>query len=220
MNAVGKNLKQLRQREKLTQDALAERLHVTRQAVSSWETGKTQPDIETLTALAEALHADIRELIYGPEQMETYQRGQRKYAAWAAICVAVLFIFCVLEAVLKPFVQKICWETYNLIPWIWYALTVPAVAALAAGGLLMSGTALVVDLRLPSMRLRMMALILGAVAIGYYLIFVIYCFGHRLIFLANIPGFLDWIKNMNYYTLMRYSPWFFTGCLLFLGLNK
>ena len=52
MNAVGKNLKQLRQREKLTQDALAERLHVTRQAVSSWETGKTQPDIETLTTLA------------------------------------------------------------------------------------------------------------------------------------------------------------------------
>ena len=43
MNAVGKNLKQLRQREKLTQDALAERLHVTRQAVSSWETGKPQP---------------------------------------------------------------------------------------------------------------------------------------------------------------------------------
>ena len=39
MNAVGKNLKQLRQREKLTQDALAERLHVTRQAVSPWETG-------------------------------------------------------------------------------------------------------------------------------------------------------------------------------------
>lgn len=60
MNAVGKNLKQLRQREKLTQDALAERLHVTRQAVSSWETGKTQPDIETLTTLAEALNADVR----------------------------------------------------------------------------------------------------------------------------------------------------------------
>ena len=66
----------------------------------------------------------------------------------------------------------------------------------------------------------MMALIFGAVAIGYYLVFVIYCFGHRLTFLANIPGFLDWIKNMNYDTLVRYSPWFLTGCLLFLGLNK
>ena len=200
MNAVGKNLKQLRQREKLTQDALAERLHVTRQAVSSWETGKTQPDIETLTTLAEALNADVRELIYGPGREESYRRGQRKYAALAAICVAVLFIFCVLETVLRPFV--------------------PSAAALAAGGLLMSGTALVVDLRLPSKRLRMMALIFGAVAIGYYLIFVIYCFGHRFIFLANIPGFVDWIKNMNYYTLMRYSPWFLTGCLVFLGLNK
>ncbi|MBE5710756.1 MAG: XRE family transcriptional regulator [Oscillibacter sp.] len=198
MNAVGKNLKQLRQREKLTQDALAERLHVTRQAVSSWETGKTQPDIETLTALAEALHADVRELIYGPGREESYRRGQRKYAALAAICVAVLFIFCVLETVLRPFVQQICWETYDLMPWVWYALTVPSAAALAAGGLLMSGTALVVDLRLPSKRLRMMALIFGAVAIGYYLIFVIYCFGHRFIFLANIPGFVDWIKNMNY----------------------
>ena len=161
MNAVGKNLKQLRQREKLTQDALAERLHVTRQAVSSWETGKTQPDIETLTTLAEALNADVRELIYGPGREESYRRGQRKYAALAAICVAVLFIFCVLETVLRPFVQQICWET-----------------------------------------------------------FVIYCFGHRFIFLANIPGFVDWIKNMNYYTLMRYSPWFLTGCLVFLGLNK
>lgn len=80
MNAVGKNLKQLRQREKLTQDALAERLHVTRQAVSSWETGKTQPDIETLTALAEALHADVRELIYGPGRIE------RPYADRAALC--------------------------------------------------------------------------------------------------------------------------------------
>ena len=111
MNAVGKNLKRLRQREKLTQDALAEQLHVTRQAVSSWETGKTQPDVETLTALAEVLHTDIRELIYGPEQVRTYRRSQRKYVIWIAACVAVLFICCVLEAVLKPFVQQIGWET-------------------------------------------------------------------------------------------------------------
>ena len=42
MNAVGKNLEQLRQRAELTQDALAERLHETRQAGSSWETGVSQ----------------------------------------------------------------------------------------------------------------------------------------------------------------------------------
>ena len=93
MNAVGKNLKQLRQREKLTQDALAERLHVTRQAVSSWETGKTQPDIETLTTLAEALNADVRELIYGPGRSERpYRRGFSggMQLSGTAICVLVL----------------------------------------------------------------------------------------------------------------------------------
>ena len=99
MNAVGKNLKQLRQREKLTQDALAERLHVTRQAVSSWETGKTQPDIETLTTLAEALNADVRELIYGPGRIERpYARFQLRYIICTVICALILlasgFISC------------------------------------------------------------------------------------------------------------------------------
>ena len=103
MNAVGKNLKQLRQQEKLTQDALAERLHVTRQAVSSWETGKTQPDIETLTALAEALHADVRELIYGPGRIERpYARFQRRYIICTAVCVLVFLAWIVMELTLEP----------------------------------------------------------------------------------------------------------------------
>ncbi len=36
---VGKNIKKFREEKKLTQDALAEKLFVTRQAVSSWECG-------------------------------------------------------------------------------------------------------------------------------------------------------------------------------------
>ena len=39
MNDVGKNIRRYREQQGLTQDALAERLHVTRQAVSNWETG-------------------------------------------------------------------------------------------------------------------------------------------------------------------------------------
>lgn len=41
MNDIGKNIKKLRQRNKLTQEELAETLRVTRQAVSNWETGKS-----------------------------------------------------------------------------------------------------------------------------------------------------------------------------------
>ena len=107
MNVVGRNLKQLRQRAALTQDALAERLHVTRQAVSSWETGKTQPDIETLTALAEALNADVRELIYGPEQATLpYARFQRRYIVCAAVCILVFLVWIALELTLVPYLVE------------------------------------------------------------------------------------------------------------------
>ena len=45
-------LKQLRLDAKLTQDELAERVFVTRQAVSRWETGETQPNTDTLKLLS------------------------------------------------------------------------------------------------------------------------------------------------------------------------
>ena len=115
MNAVGKNLRRLRQRENLTQDALAEQLHVTRQAVSSWETGKTQPDIETLTALAEALHADIRELIYGPEQA-AYARFQKRYIACTAACVLALLAWSIMEWTLDPYLMRLRSALYFFRP--------------------------------------------------------------------------------------------------------
>lgn len=62
---VGKNIKKFREQKGLTQDALAEKLNVTRQALSNWERGKTQPDIETLQKISEILEVSVEELIYG-----------------------------------------------------------------------------------------------------------------------------------------------------------
>lgn len=39
MSNIGKNINKYRREKEMTQDQLAERLHVTRQAVSNWETG-------------------------------------------------------------------------------------------------------------------------------------------------------------------------------------
>lgn len=67
MNEVKKTIKQLRKDKGINQEQLAEQLHVTRQAVSNWETGKTQPDIETLTGIAEFFGVSLEYLIYGRE---------------------------------------------------------------------------------------------------------------------------------------------------------
>ena len=47
----GEKLQSLRQRAGMSQDALAEQLHVSRQAVSRWETDAAMPDISLLPPL-------------------------------------------------------------------------------------------------------------------------------------------------------------------------
>lgn len=49
---IGTKIKELRKEKKITQEALAEYLHVSSQAVSKWETGASSPDIDTLPKLA------------------------------------------------------------------------------------------------------------------------------------------------------------------------
>lgn len=70
MENLGKNIRLLQVQRKMSQDQLAEALHVTRQTVSNYETGHSRPDVEMLTALAEALRVDVKELLYGPARQE------------------------------------------------------------------------------------------------------------------------------------------------------
>ena len=67
MSKVHSDIRLLRTEMGVSQEQLAEQLHVTRQAVSNWETGKTQPDIETLTRIAEYFGVSVERLIYGKE---------------------------------------------------------------------------------------------------------------------------------------------------------
>jgi len=62
-------LKSLREKNGLTQEALAERLMVTRQAVSRWENGETQPNTETLKLLSKEFGVSINTLLGSPRQL-------------------------------------------------------------------------------------------------------------------------------------------------------
>ncbi len=68
MAKVSKNIKKLRTDRGLTQDALAEKICVTRQTISSWENSRTLPDIEMLEHLAEVFEVGVEELIYGEKK--------------------------------------------------------------------------------------------------------------------------------------------------------
>ena len=66
---TGTILKSLRESRHLTQEELAERLMVTRQAVSRWETGGTQPNTETLKLLSKEFGVSINTLLGSPRQL-------------------------------------------------------------------------------------------------------------------------------------------------------
>lgn len=62
-------LKALREKNRLTQDQLAARVLVTRQAVSRWENGETQPNTDTLKLLSREFDVSINTLLGSPRQL-------------------------------------------------------------------------------------------------------------------------------------------------------
>ena len=62
-------LKNIRIKNNLTQDEMAEKLSVTRQAVSRWETGDSTPNIETLKQISIAFDISINTLLGSPRQL-------------------------------------------------------------------------------------------------------------------------------------------------------
>lgn len=68
---IGAKIRELRKRDGRTQDALAEALGVTAQAVSRWESGGSYPDMEMIPAIANYFHISIDELFgYHDEREE------------------------------------------------------------------------------------------------------------------------------------------------------
>ncbi|SHI38368.1 helix-turn-helix domain-containing protein [Pseudobutyrivibrio xylanivorans] len=62
---TGAVIKELREKNKITQSQLAETLGVSDKAISKWETGKGYPDITLLEPIAEVFRISVTELISG-----------------------------------------------------------------------------------------------------------------------------------------------------------
>ncbi len=60
---------ELRTKKGLSQDELAAKVFVTRQAVSRWETGETVPNVDTLKALSDLFGVSINTLLGSPRQL-------------------------------------------------------------------------------------------------------------------------------------------------------
>lgn len=60
---IGKRIQEIRTQRGMTQEALAERINISKSSISEWEACKRVPRMETLRKIADALGVDVWEII-------------------------------------------------------------------------------------------------------------------------------------------------------------
>ena len=88
---ISQVLKDIRQQHQLTQEALAERLNVSRSAIARWESGKGIPDIGNLIAISREFDLSLDQLIKEDERLEKKVIEDSKAKKWHYLVIFYLF---------------------------------------------------------------------------------------------------------------------------------
>ena len=89
---ISQNLKDLRRLSGMTQEQVARQVGLTRQAISSYESGRTQPDLDILARLAEVYGAEITDVLYGAGPRQRALRFWRRAPFILAAAVLALVL--------------------------------------------------------------------------------------------------------------------------------
>lgn len=101
------NLKYLRKKEGLTQEELAEKLNVSRQSVTKWESGQALPDIEKVKEIAYFFSTSVDTLV-GEIESKTENKIKKKisdigYFIFAYVILAIMIVISIYSSVSTMF---------------------------------------------------------------------------------------------------------------------
>ena len=132
---IGARIRAYRAEAGMSQDDLAARVYVSRQTISSWENGKTYPDVQSLLLLSEIFDATVDSLIKGDvdTMTETIDRDVRIMKRLGYVMLGFTLLM----------VAALIWLSVQLIVWNWtFEQTVPtALLALVLWGIVMFAAA-------------------------------------------------------------------------------
>ena len=107
---LGSVLVEYRKQAGLSQEALAEKLYVSRQTISNWETGKTYPDVQSLVLLATIYHTTVDVLIHD-DVGEIQRRGMQQRTRWLMIgvlgCIVATYLAFLSQRWLSPVISAL-----------------------------------------------------------------------------------------------------------------
>lgn len=96
--SLGENLQFLRKRDNITQEQLAEKLDVSRQSVSKWESDTTYPEMDKLIQLCQMFHCSMDDLVQGyikdihVEEKTEYDRHMNQFSKVMALAVGGILL--------------------------------------------------------------------------------------------------------------------------------
>ena len=135
--SLAENLQYLRAREGVTQEQLAERLDVSRQSISKWESSASYPEMDTILKLCDMFNVDMDTLLRGSveqtfsEDTAGYDRFMtscaRRIASGVAAIIVGVAVFCLASLTGEGRVGMLCMAAFFLI------LTAAVVVFIASG---------------------------------------------------------------------------------------
>lgn len=111
---IGSKIKTLRLSKSMTQEQLAKALHVSAQAVSKWENGKSYPDIHSLLLLSALFDVSLDQLIKG--DLETMKQEVNAADVKAMNRDAIIYTVLLAATIILPVPLLKWFGLYGLIP--------------------------------------------------------------------------------------------------------
>lgn len=93
-------LKKLRADSDISQEELAEKVHVSRVAVSKWETGRGYPNIDSLQLIAKVFNTTIDDLLSSSEFIDIAKEEKNKFSGVLNLLSILLFVLPIFRSVL------------------------------------------------------------------------------------------------------------------------
>ncbi len=213
---IANNIKKCREGSNLSQQALADHIHVSRQTISNWERGVSQPDLDSLILLAEEFHVDVEEVIYGEKPLDVFQatRSKRiKYTILLGLISAVLLVLC---TYLLPFLYAHIHE--NLVLYSSAKASLLPVLYGTSSAFILSLISIWVDFRISLRFLRFTLLATAISTIVLYCVFMVVVFigGASYTSFNQIPA----VRVLFNWFLDHPVIFIFPGAMLFCGFNK
>ena len=111
---LGKKILELRKKENLSQEQLAEKINVTRQTISKWELNETTPDIKQAKELSRLFKISLDELTENDTTTLVMQKVSNteklaglvlKVSKWLGVCFLVTLVIDIISFIIFMFIK-------------------------------------------------------------------------------------------------------------------